>query len=172
MRQTVARRRGAPPEASIPRPARPGDPQNIPAPQRLPAHGRAGRNPPRLSRDLRDSAIGHGRTNQQVIEFVRLFVGEWCNGSTTDSDSVCLGSNPSSPATAGKQLTIRPSEVALSLSGAAKSRCDRSRRRSSCLEKSSLLRPGALRRDSAPTCDSAQVARRCSRRPTKPPRVR
>ena len=24
--------------------------------------------------------------------------GEWCNGSTTDSDSVCLGSNPSSPA--------------------------------------------------------------------------
>src|SRR5258708_34220845 len=27
------------------------------------------------------------------------FIGEWCNGSTTDSDSVCLGSNPSSPAT-------------------------------------------------------------------------
>jgi hypothetical protein len=26
------------------------------------------------------------------------FDGEWCNGSTTDSDSVCLGSNPSSPA--------------------------------------------------------------------------
>ena len=25
-------------------------------------------------------------------------VGEWCNGSTTDSDSVCLGSNPGSPA--------------------------------------------------------------------------
>lgn len=25
-------------------------------------------------------------------------IGEWCNGSTTDSDSVCLGSNPSSPA--------------------------------------------------------------------------
>ena len=24
--------------------------------------------------------------------------GEWCNGSTTDSDSVCLGSNPGSPA--------------------------------------------------------------------------
>src|SRR5690348_18160976 len=24
-------------------------------------------------------------------------VGEWCNGSTTDSDSVCLGSNPGSP---------------------------------------------------------------------------
>ena len=27
------------------------------------------------------------------------FGGEWCNGSTTDSDSVCLGSNPSSPVT-------------------------------------------------------------------------
>jgi hypothetical protein len=26
------------------------------------------------------------------------FGGEWCNGSTTDSDSVCLGSNPGSPA--------------------------------------------------------------------------
>jgi hypothetical protein len=25
-------------------------------------------------------------------------IGEWCNGSTTDSDSVSLGSNPSSPA--------------------------------------------------------------------------
>ena len=24
--------------------------------------------------------------------------GEWCNGSTADSGSVCLGSNPSSPA--------------------------------------------------------------------------
>lgn len=29
------------------------------------------------------------------------FGGEWCNGSTTDSDSVCLGSNPGSPATSG-----------------------------------------------------------------------
>src|SRR5258707_2164099 len=26
------------------------------------------------------------------------FIGEGCNSSTTDSDSVCLGSNPSSPA--------------------------------------------------------------------------
>ena len=25
-------------------------------------------------------------------------IGEWCNGSTCDSDSYCLGSNPSSPA--------------------------------------------------------------------------
>jgi hypothetical protein len=30
---------------------------------------------------------------------IRGFDGEWCNGSTTDSDSVCLGSNPGSPAT-------------------------------------------------------------------------
>ena len=29
---------------------------------------------------------------------ISYFGGEWCNGSTTDSDSVCLGSNPSSPA--------------------------------------------------------------------------
>ena len=33
----------------------------------------------------------------QDIDFAATF-GEWCNGSTTDSDSVCLGSNPSSPA--------------------------------------------------------------------------
>src|ERR1700749_3626677 len=37
-------------------------------------------------------------------QFIRYIIdisgyfGEWCNGSTTDSDSVCLGSNPSSPA--------------------------------------------------------------------------
>ena len=31
--------------------------------------------------------------------------GEWCNGSTTDSDSVCLGSNPSSPATVFRSST-------------------------------------------------------------------
>jgi hypothetical protein len=24
-------------------------------------------------------------------------IGLWCNGSTTDFDSVCLGSNPSNP---------------------------------------------------------------------------
>jgi hypothetical protein len=41
------------------------------------------------------------------------FGGEWCNGSTTDSDSVCLGSNPSSPATA-----LTPSHPLLSPSGA------------------------------------------------------
>jgi hypothetical protein len=31
--------------------------------------------------------------------YISAFGGEWCNGSTTDSDSVCLGSNPGSPAT-------------------------------------------------------------------------
>jgi hypothetical protein len=40
-------------------------------------------------------------TVEQVSKLLNLFgysVGEWCNGSTTDSDSVCLGSNPGSPA--------------------------------------------------------------------------
>src|ERR1700687_4872089 len=32
--------------------------------------------------------------------------GEWCNGSTTDSDSVCLGSNPSSPANDRRSLPL------------------------------------------------------------------
>ena len=38
-------------------------------------------------------------------------VGEWCNGSTYDSDSYCLGSNPSSPAKYAsmvKRLRRRP----------------------------------------------------------------
>src|SRR5439155_9050296 len=30
--------------------------------------------------------------------------GEWCNGSTADSGSACLGSNPSSPASASVYL--------------------------------------------------------------------
>src|ERR1700752_5075141 len=34
--------------------------------------------------------------------FAGLGFGEWCNGSTADSDSACLGSNPSSPATIPK----------------------------------------------------------------------
>ena len=37
---------------------------------------------------------------RKLKEFKR-FGGEWCNGSTTDSDSVCLGSNPGSPARSG-----------------------------------------------------------------------
>ena len=32
------------------------------------------------------------------MRFAAKADGEWCNGSTYDSDSYCLGSNPSSPA--------------------------------------------------------------------------
>ena len=32
------------------------------------------------------------------MHFAAKADGEWCNGSTYDSDSYCLGSNPSSPA--------------------------------------------------------------------------
>jgi hypothetical protein len=38
------------------------------------------------------------RAISQHIEIAQESIGEWCNGSTTDSDSVCLGSNPGSPA--------------------------------------------------------------------------
>src|ERR1700733_4105704 len=40
------------------------------------------------------------------LKLLRSFgnFGEWCNGSTTDSDSVCLGSNPSSPASADQPV--------------------------------------------------------------------
>ena len=34
-----------------------------------------------------------------INDAISVTYGEWCNGSTTDSDSVCLGSNPGSPAT-------------------------------------------------------------------------
>ena len=33
-----------------------------------------------------------------IIPLAASADGEWCNGSTYDSDSYCLGSNPSSPA--------------------------------------------------------------------------
>ena len=39
--------------------------------------------------------------NNGIINLVHDF-GELCNGSTTDSDSVCWGSNPYSTATAPK----------------------------------------------------------------------
>ena len=35
---------------------------------------------------------------RRKLSYFKHFGGEWCNGSTTDSDSVCLGSNPGSPA--------------------------------------------------------------------------
>jgi hypothetical protein len=31
-------------------------------------------------------------------------IGLWCNGSTTDFDSVCLGSNPSNPTAKNPQF--------------------------------------------------------------------
>lgn len=34
-------------------------------------------------------------------------IGELCNGSTTDSDSVCWGSNPYSPANTSEQFVPR-----------------------------------------------------------------
>ena len=34
-----------------------------------------------------------------AVAIERLHDGEWCNGSTYDSDSYCQGSNPCSPAT-------------------------------------------------------------------------
>jgi hypothetical protein len=37
----------------------------------------------------------------------RFEIAGWCNGSTTDSGSVCLGSNPS-PATSNSTLNLRP----------------------------------------------------------------
>ncbi len=36
--------------------------------------------------------------NCDIICIAQLNIGELCNGSTTDSDSVCWGSNPYSPA--------------------------------------------------------------------------
>ena len=33
-------------------------------------------------------------------------IGEWCNGSTADSGSACLGSNPSSPASIKPEMPV------------------------------------------------------------------
>src|SRR5436309_1173449 len=48
-------------------------------------------------------------TRLKLLRLLSNF-GEWCNGSTTDSDSVCLGSNPSSPASisTGDYVVRRP----------------------------------------------------------------
>lgn len=46
----------------------------------------------------------HRKKSEKPLDFLRknsiiyLVVAELCKGSTTDSDSVCLGSNPSSAA--------------------------------------------------------------------------
>ena len=39
-------------------------------------------------------ALGHARTNPAQTH-ARLITARWCNGSTNDSDSFCLGSSPS-----------------------------------------------------------------------------
>ena len=42
-----------------------------------------------------------------MLQYVsNQFIGELCNGSTTDSDSVCEGSNPSSPAKTKKRHLV------------------------------------------------------------------
>ena len=45
-------------------------------------------------------------------EQLQLHIGELCNGSTYDSDSYCLGSNPSSPAISlhGQAVKTLPSQ--------------------------------------------------------------
>ena len=43
-------------------------------------------------------------TNIKVSDIIFIVVGELCNGSTTDSDSVCWGSNPYSPASNPRSL--------------------------------------------------------------------
>ena len=45
------------------------------------------------------------RTACAIIVSVEL-IAELCNGSTTDSDSVCEGSNPSSPAKKKARLGV------------------------------------------------------------------
>ena len=46
------------------------------------------------------------------VDETSSFVGELCNGSTYDSDSYCLGSNPSSPAIClhGQAVKTLPSQ--------------------------------------------------------------
>ena len=46
----------------------------------------------------RDHLRSHLQKFSTINAVISIAYGEWCNGSTTDSDSVCLGSNPSSPA--------------------------------------------------------------------------
>jgi hypothetical protein len=54
--------------------------------------------------------------------------GEWCNGSTTDSDSVCLGSNPSSPAKNKTLKCLVPSTLNLTTDWQHLARANYSRR--------------------------------------------
>ena len=47
-------------------------------------------------------------TNSGALDIIIKHVAELCNGSTTDSDSVCEGSNPSSATTKGSSQTLLP----------------------------------------------------------------
>ena len=49
---------------------------------------------------LAGSGGGYG-----LLRFLACNIGGWCNGSTTDSGSVCLGSNPSPPGLRQKSLS-------------------------------------------------------------------
>jgi hypothetical protein len=58
---------------------------------------------------------------QLAVSFIfAAQTGLWCNGSTTDSDSVCLGSKPSNPTKAGYKDNlsfIRPFHVKTTVIG-------------------------------------------------------
>ena len=58
----------------------------------------------RLTEGLRVCIILTRRWEKTCSEFD---IGELCNGSTTDSDSVCWGSNPYSPANTSEQFVPR-----------------------------------------------------------------
>ena len=68
-----------------------------------------GENPPEIKFRLSSSRYGKAERKvfkilldlflkSNIISIAQLNIGELCNGSTTDSDSVCWGSNPYSPA--------------------------------------------------------------------------
>src|SRR5579872_4943726 len=62
-----------------------------------------------------------------ALILLRNSIGEWCNGSTTDSDSVCLGSNPGSPAKSfhGKRQAVRSGPASCQGRAPPASRCYR-----------------------------------------------
>ena len=77
-------------------------------------------------------------------EQLQLHIGELCNGSTYDSDSYCLGSNPSSPAISlhGQAVKTLPSQGkimgSIPIGGATK--------QNDCVLFFYLLKTGFLRR--------------------------
>ena len=60
--------------------------------------GRSGSPCPRIPKPLEKAQkVGTGVPGTTFWYHPRSCFGDWCNGSTTDSESVCLGSNPRSP---------------------------------------------------------------------------